>query len=71
MLVLSRKLQESITLPDSGVTITVLRISGERIQLGIEAPKEVSILREELRDKAEVEAATTAEPHGRWRRLVN
>lgn len=58
MLVLSRKLQESVTLPDANVTITVLRISGGRIQLGIDAPKEVSIRRGELESRDRLEDDT-------------
>ncbi len=47
MLVLSRKFNESIVI-DGGIKITVLEICGNRVRLGIEAPKEVGIMREEL-----------------------
>lgn len=47
MLVLSRKVQESILLT-GGIKITVVAIRGKQIRLGIEAPKEVKIFREEL-----------------------
>ena len=47
MLVLSRKFNESIVI-DGGIKITVLEICCNRIRLGIEAPKEVGIMREEL-----------------------
>lgn len=46
MLVLTRKLNESIQIGDN-VTITVLRI-GDTVRIGISAPKDVTILREEL-----------------------
>lgn len=47
MLVLSRKVQESLVIgPD--VTVTVLAIRGQRIQLGIDAPRSVVVLREEI-----------------------
>ena len=52
MLVLSRRKDESIVLPDLGVSIKVLKCSGNQIRLGIEAPSDVRILRGEL---AEVE----------------
>ena len=47
MLVLSRKFNESIVI-DGGIKITVLEICCNRIRLGIEAPKEVGIMREVL-----------------------
>ena len=48
MLVLSRRTDEEIVLPDLGVTIKVLRTSGNQIRLGISAPSDVRILRGEL-----------------------
>jgi carbon storage regulator len=47
MLVLTRKLDESIVI-DGGIKITVVEIRGNRIKLGIEAPKEIPIKREEV-----------------------
>jgi carbon storage regulator len=47
MLVLSRKTDESIVI-DNRITITVLEIRGSHIRLGIEAPKEIPVLRDEL-----------------------
>lgn len=47
MLVLSRKLQESIMIGDE-IEITVLAIDGEQIKLGINAPKRVDIHRKEI-----------------------
>ncbi|MGO9113864.1 MAG: carbon storage regulator CsrA [Thermoguttaceae bacterium] len=47
MLVLARKSNESIVI-DGGIKITVVEIRGNQIRLGIEAPKEVGIMREEL-----------------------
>lgn len=48
MLVLSRKEGESIELIGLGVTIRVESIRGNRIQIGIEAPKSVKVMRSEL-----------------------
>jgi len=50
MLVLSRKADESIVI-DERITITVLEVRGNQIRLGIEAQREISIMREELIDK--------------------
>ena len=47
MLVLTRKLQEKIRIGDQ-VTITVLRMKGKAVRLGIEAPANVTVIRGEL-----------------------
>lgn len=50
MLVLSRKEQETIVI-GSDVVLTVVRIDGGRVTIGIDAPKSVHILRGELSDR--------------------
>lgn len=52
MLVLSRKVNQRIVL-SNGITVTVIALKGEAVRLGIEAPKDVVILREELVPKCE------------------
>jgi len=47
MLVLTRKQNEKIHIGDS-ITITVLRMKGNAVRLGIEAPREVGVMRGEL-----------------------
>jgi len=47
MLVLSRKQSERIMLGDS-IVLTVVQVQGDRVRLGIEAPLDISVLREEL-----------------------
>jgi len=47
MLVLSRKESQRIRLGDS-IVITVVRLGGDKVRLGIEAPKEMLVLRDEL-----------------------
>ena len=47
MLVLSRKESEKIMLGDS-IVLTIVRVSGDRVRLGIEAPSDMLILRTEL-----------------------
>ncbi len=47
MLVLSRKLNESILI-DGGIRITVVDIQGNRVRIGIEAPRSVGVFRQEL-----------------------
>jgi carbon storage regulator len=48
MLVLSRKRGERIVIPGCSITITITAIKGDRVRLGIAAPAEVAVLREEL-----------------------
>ncbi len=48
MLVLSRKQAERIRLGES-IVVTVVRVSGDKVRLGIEAPPDVLVLRDELR----------------------
>ena len=50
MLVLSRKKNESIVVNDS-IVITVIEIRGDKVRLGIEAPREVPIHRSEVHAK--------------------
>ena len=52
MLVLSRKESERIRLGDS-IILTIVRVSGDKVRLGIEAPPDVLVLRDELRPLAE------------------
>ena len=47
MLVLSRKKDESIIIGDH-ITITVVEIRGDKVRLGIEAPKDISVHRREV-----------------------
>lgn len=50
MLVLSRKPNQSIRIGNE-ITIKIVRVKGNTIQLGIEAPKEIPVVRSELLDK--------------------
>jgi len=49
MLVLSRKKNESIIINDN-ITVTVIEIRGDKVRLGIEAPKDVTVHRREVYD---------------------
>ena len=60
MLVLSRKESEKIMLGDS-IVLTIVRVSGDRVRLGIEAPSDMLILRKELED-SEFKPGTKSTP---------
>ena len=53
MLVLSRKVGERILLGDN-IVVTVVRVTGNGVRIGIEAPPEMAVIREEL--KAQLDA---------------
>tara|TARA_B100000029_G_scaffold437730_2_gene453119 strand:+ start:1845 stop:2057 length:213 start_codon:yes stop_codon:yes gene_type:complete len=55
MLVLSRKRNESIVI-DENIVITVVEVRGDKVRLGIEAPREVPIHRSEVHDAIRTEA---------------
>jgi carbon storage regulator len=50
MLILTRKVGERIDIGDQ-ISITVLGITGQQTRLGIEAPKDVAVHREEVRQR--------------------
>ncbi|MBN1438175.1 MAG: carbon storage regulator CsrA [Anaerolineales bacterium] len=49
MLVLTRRTEESVVI-GGNIVVTVLGVDGEKVKLGIDAPREVAILRSELLD---------------------
>jgi carbon storage regulator len=48
MLVLSRRQSERVRLGDA-IVVTIIRVSGDKVRLGIEAPPDVLVLRDELK----------------------
>ncbi len=57
MLVLTRKTQERIQIGDD-VVITVVRIKGNTVRVGIEAPREIRVVRGELVEKEQADASS-------------
>lgn len=49
MLVLTRKVEESILIGDD-VEIMVLGVSGDKVRIGINAPREIEVFRKEVKD---------------------
>jgi carbon storage regulator len=63
MLVMTRKVGERIVIGDN-VTVTVVRISGGMVRLGIEAPQDYAVFRRELTGAGENEPLSRAPSHG-------
>jgi carbon storage regulator len=61
MLVLSRKKNESIVIDDN-IVVTVVEIRGDKVRLGIQAPKEVPVHRSEVHAAIHAEKAQQEPP---------
>ena len=60
MLILTRRVGESLMIGDD-VTITVLGVKGNQVRIGVNAPKEVAVHREEILNRIEEAAAQESE----------
>ena len=56
MLILTRRKGESLMIGDN-VTLTVLDVRGNQVRIGIQAPKDTAVHREEIYDKIQQEKA--------------
>lgn len=64
MLVLSRKTDQQISFPNLGITISIMQIKGKLVKVGIDAPRDYTVVR------SEVDSAETADVH-RLRNEIN
>ena len=73
MLVLSRKPKESIVI-NGNVTVSVLRVDSENVRIGIEAPMEVPVMRQEIYNEIKLNnqaAAGSTNIKPKIKKLVN
>ena len=59
MLILTRRVGEAVMIGDD-ITVTVLRVKGNQVRIGVNAPKSVSVQREEIFNRIKQEADETA-----------
>lgn len=50
MLILTRRVGEAVVIGDD-ISVTILGVKGNQVRLGVEAPKDVSVHREEVRQR--------------------
>jgi len=55
MLVLTRKVSETVVIGDGEITITVLGVKGNQVRIGIHAPDNVTVHREEIYQRIQAE----------------
>ncbi|MCI8602623.1 MAG: carbon storage regulator [Ruminiclostridium sp.] len=60
MLVVTRKTEESVIIADN-IEVTILEVSKDRVKIGISAPKDVKIIRNELLDTQNINEDSSRE----------
>ena len=63
MLILTRRVGETLMIGDD-VTVTVLGVKGNQVRIGVNAPKEISVHREEIYERIKKEQAESSGSNG-------
>lgn len=71
MLILSRRAEQQVMFPHLGICINVLQVKGKVVKLGVEAPKSVRVLRNELAEFDEPESPLAAPLDHQQRNALN
>ena len=64
MLILTRRINESLVIGDD-VTVTILGVKGNQVRIGVDAPRDVSVHREELGHKSDETSTSRADKDAR------
>ena len=61
MLILSRKMNQKIKIGEE-ITVTIIEIRGDQVKIGVEAPKNVKVFRQEIYNAIQIENKAAVAP---------
>ena len=70
MLVISRKAGESLIVSEN-IKITIISVANDKVSIGIEAPKDIKIVRQELLETIEANKASAEELNKDYKNIVS